>query len=177
MDPSRITFGGIQGEARFVPAACMGPRSLAELTTNGVHRVVLPNGATTTAFATIEIEEWWLKDTLNVGFEWVNEAAGVGDIRWQWQIRTVDIFVDTLAAAAIPINRTLTKASVGAGVSGTEIIAAAGVGFPLDMRENAGILGSFYSVGITRIGGDAADTLAGDVSIIGVSYGRSDDDL
>lgn len=173
---NRITFGGIQGEARFVPAAAMGPRSLTELTTNGVHRVVLPDAATTTIYATLEIEEWWLKDHLNVGFEWINETAGTGNVRWTWQIKVIDIFVDTLANGVLAIDRTLTTASQAAGLTATEVIAADFVGFPFDL-STPGILGSFYSVAITRLGSDALDTLAGNVGIVGVSYGRADADL
>jgi hypothetical protein len=177
-----IKFGGIQGEARFVGAA--GIQSAGAIdTSNGLASVVLPDAATTDALVTIEIEEYWLNTSLNIGLEWRNLAAGAGNVRFHFELREVDILMQTVAAAPTPLNYDLTEPAGGAGMVTTTVIASEGLGNPTRsftpdiIGPPSAFFGSVYALLIRRVGADAADTLAGGVGLVAVSWGRHDPDL
>jgi hypothetical protein len=171
-NPEDITWGGIEGEARFVAAAGMATTAALSLA-DGVPRRVMPNAATTDIYITIEVEEYWLKDTLNIGFEWVNDHSANGNVRFQYEIKEIDIFTQGPATPGTTImDREATIATFGAGISATSVIAATSEGFPLSFTP--GPLASFYVVRLTRLANDPLDTLEGPIGIVAVSWGRSD---
>lgn len=170
--PERISFGGIEREARVLPASwALSPQSPAAGFTNGFAYLVLPDAVTTDLYFTIEIEEWWLTSTLGIYMEWANLHTATGDVRWEYEFKECDIATETLAQADVVGSRTVTVASPSAnGGTTTSVCFQQAAGFPATM--NPGPIASFYSLRISRLGGDAADTLAGDVAFIATNYTR-----
>jgi len=176
-DVNRINFGGIENEGRFVGAggviAKTGGSDAPTIVTNGYPRVVMADGVTTDVYVMIQIDEWWLKHRLGIQFEFINDAAGTGNIRFQYECKELDIFVDTPAAAASIISRSENQPSGPAGTTSTVSIAHATLPQG-SMPFTPGIFGNCYPLRISRLGGDGVnDTLVGDIGFVAASWFHS----
>jgi hypothetical protein len=164
------TWLGIEREARVFPSGQMMSPSANIHFGDGFPRVYCPQGVTTDVYAIFEVEEWWLRSTIGVYFEWVNDHTTTGDVRFDCSIKECDIGTQTLAAAGVIGSRTVTVTSPAANTATTTVVASVANGNPVSF--NPGTLASFYSLRITRLGADAADTLAGPIGIIAASMTR-----
>ena len=168
--PSRVSFGGIDGEARFVGASGMYSPTGTIVVSGGCPVMQLADAATTDVYVTIELEEWWLVHSINIPFEWANLHSATGNVRFRYQIREYDIATETLSQGATVLDRTVTEASPAAnGGTTTSVIASEDAGFTF--QPDPGILASFYVLQITRLGSDGADTLAGPCGLVATSWG------
>jgi hypothetical protein len=117
-----------------------------------------------------EVEEWWLDSTIGVYFEWVNDHSAGGDVRFDCSIKECDIATETLAAAGVIATQTFTATAPAANTSTTAIVASIINGNPVTF--DPGVFASFYSLRISRLGGDALDTLAGPIGLVAASMTR-----
>jgi len=171
-DSARTVFGGIENEARIFPASwALSPQAPAAGFSNGFSYLILPPNVTTDLYFTIEIEEWWLKDTLGIYFEWVNLHSAGGDVRWDMEFRECQIGVHRLQDAFVTGPRSKTVPGVAAGFSTTTVAFSIADGFPAPL--NPGPISSFWSLRISRMGGQAADTLEGNVGFISTNMTRN----
>lgn len=170
--PSRVNFGGIQGEARFVGPSGMYSPTGTIVVSSGCPVMQLADAATTDVYVTIELEEWWLVGSINIPFEWANLHSATGNVRFRFQIREYDIASELLSEGDTVMDRTVTLASPAAnGGTTTGVIAGVSFGFPF--IPSPGPLASFYVLQITRLGSDGADTLAGPCGLVATSWGRA----
>lgn len=171
-DPSLIVFDGIEGEARVFPASwALSPQNPSAGFSNGFSYLILPDGVTTDLYFTIEIEEWWLKSSIGIFMEWANIHTATGNVRWQYEFKECDIALETFAQADVVQSFTTTEASpVANGGTTTAILFSQASGRPITF--NPGGIAAFYSLRISRLGGDAADTLAGPVAFIATNMTR-----
>lgn len=170
-DVDRIDFGGIENEGRFVGAGGMASAAAMNLT-DGYPRLTLPDNVDTSVFVMMQIDEWWLKDRLGIQFEFINDAAGAGNVRFEYNVKEVDIFVDTPANAAVIVNHQQTHASGGAGTTSTVAIRHPDIPQG-SMPFTPGIFGNCYPLRITRLGAGGpgnGDTLVGDIGIVAASW-------
>lgn len=169
-DPTLTTFGGIESEGRVVPAAAMG--TTASLTFgDGVPRRVLPNSATTDVYCVFALEEWWLKDSLGMYIEWSNDHTAAGSARWQFELKEIDIATERLSEGDVVASKTVTSGSVQNN-GGTMTTPVFSVNEGDTIAFTPGPIASFYVVRISRLGGDALDTIEGPVGLIEFSYVR-----
>jgi hypothetical protein len=167
---SPATFIGIQREGRVFPAGEMMSSTGVINFGDGFPRLHMPNGVTTDVYMIFEVEEWWLDSTIGVYFEWVNDHSAGGDVRFDCDIKECDIATEALADADIIASRTFTNAAPAANTPTTAIIASLNNGNPVTF--DPGPFASFYSLRISRLGADAADTLAGPIGLIAASMTR-----
>lgn len=164
------TFGGIEREGRVFPAGEMCSPTAVMNFGDGFPRVNLPDGVTTHVYIGFEVEEWWLDSTIGVYFEWVNDHTTTGDVRWDCEIKECDIATETLVGADVIATRTFTEASQAANTAMTSVVARASDGIPCSF--DPGPVASFYVLRISRLGGDALDTLAGPAGLLFASMTR-----
>lgn len=158
------TFGGIEREARYFSAGSAISSGGVVVITNDVPRIHLPNAQTTDVYWIIEIEEWWLVSTIAFRFEWSNDHSTTGNVRWDCAIKEIDIATQTMAAAGNLSTRTFTEASQEAGEIMTSTICSITNGNPA--TPSPGAFANVYALRISRLGADAADSLAGPVGLI-----------
>lgn len=164
------TWQGIAREGRVFPAGeMMSPTGLINFN-NGFPRVYCAQGETTNVYTIFEVEEWWLRSTIGVYFEWANDHSAGGNVRFQCEILECDIGTEALADADVIGTRTFTETAPTAGRATTSIVASVANGNPCSFAPGA--LAAFYSLRISRLGADAADTLAGPIGIIAASMTR-----
>jgi hypothetical protein len=167
---SPATFGGIEREGRVFPAGeMMSPTAVMNFG-DGFPRVNMPADVTTDAYMIVEVEEWWLDSSIGVYFEWCNDHSAVGDVRFSCEIKECDIGTEALAAADVIASRTFTTTTLAANTPTTSIVASIANGNPCTF--DPGPFASFYSLRISRLGADAADTLAGPIGLIAASMTR-----
>lgn len=164
------TFGGIEREARIWPSGQMMSPTAVMNFGDGFPRLNMPDGVTTDVYAIFEVEEWWLDSTIGVYFEWVNDHTTTGDVRFDCQIKECDIATQTLAAAGVIATRTFTTTTPAANISTTSIVARVIDGLPCSFSP--GPFASFYVLRISRLGANAADTLAGPIGLLAASMTR-----
>jgi hypothetical protein len=164
------TFGGIEREGRVFPAGEMCSPTGVMNFGDGFPRVNLPDGVTTNVYMGFEVEEWWLDSTIGVYFEWVNDHTTTGDVRFDCDIKECDIATQALTAAGTIATRTFTETSPAANVPTTSIVGGTIIGTTISF--DPGAFASFYVLRISRVGGDAADTLAGPVGLLFASMTR-----
>jgi hypothetical protein len=164
------TFGGIEREGRVFPAGEMSSPTAVMNFGDGFPRVNMVADATTDVYMIMEIEEWWLDSTIGVYFEWCNDHTTTGDVRFDCEIKECDIAVETLASADVIATRTFTATTLAANTPTTSIVASIANGNPVTF--DPGPFASFYVLRISRLGADAADTLAGPVGLIAASMTR-----
>lgn len=166
------TFGGIEREGRVFPAGEMTSPTGVMNFGDGFPRINMPADVTTDVYVGFEVEEWWLDSTIGVYYEWVNDHTTTGDVRWDCQIKECDIATETLATADVIASRTFTHAgpTPGANTATTSIVASVINGNPCSF--DPGVFASFYVLRISRLGVDAADTLAGPVGLLFASMTR-----
>ena len=164
------TFAGIEREGRVFPAGEMASPTAVMNFGDGFPRVNLPADVTTDVYMIFEVEEWWLDSTIGVYFEWCNDHTGVGDVRFDCEIKECDIATEALTAADMIASRVFTATTLAANVPTTSIVASVINGNPCSF--DPGPFASFYSLRISRLGADAADTLAGPVGLIAASMTR-----
>lgn len=167
------TFEGIEREARLWPAGEMMSPTAQINFGNGFPRLNMAPAVTTDIYAIFEVEEWWLPHTIGVYFEWVNDHTTTGDVRWDADVKQVNIGTQTLAAATTLVSRTWTVPSDAANEATTSIVGSVANGNPISLASpGPGPLASFYRLRISRLGADAADTLAGPVGLVAASMTR-----
>lgn len=171
-DVNRIDFGGIENEGFFMPAGAMASPTASMVFTGGCPGWSMPATGQTDVYVTMEIPEYWLGHRLGISFEWINDHSGTGNVRFEFQCKEVDIFIDTLAGAGSPINYQSTQDAGNAGTTRTTAIANAAIQQGT-MPFTPGIFANFYPLRISRLGDDAADTLGGPVRIVAASWFRS----
>lgn len=164
------TFGGIEREGRVWTSSAMASPTGVMNFGDGFPRINMPDGVTTDVYTIFEVEEWWLDSTIGVYFEWVNDHTTTGDVRWDCEIKECDIGTETLAAAGVIASRTMTETSQAANTASTSVVASVSNGNACSF--NPGALASFYVLRISRLGSNAADTLAGPVGLIAASMTR-----
>lgn len=165
------TFAGIEREARFFPSGSMMSPTAQINFGDGFPRLNMAKDVTTDAYMIFEVEEWWLDQTIGVYFEWVNDHTTTGDVRWDCDVKEVDIGTQTLAAATTLVSRTFTQASDSANEALTSIVGSVANGNAITLVRNSP-LASFYVLRVSRLGADAADTLAGPVGLLAASMTR-----
>jgi hypothetical protein len=168
--PKPATFGGIEREGRVFPAGEMCSPTGVMNFGDGFPRVNMPADVTTDVYMGFEVEEWWLDSTIGVYFEWCNDHSTTGDVRWDCEIKECDIATETLAGADIIATRTFTATTLAANTPTTSIVASVVNGNPVTF--DPGAFASFYVLRISRLGADAADTLAGPVGLLFASMTR-----
>jgi len=166
-------FRGIEREGRVFPAGEMVSSTAVMNFGDGFPRLNMPAGDTTDAYMIFEVEEWWLHSTIGVYFEWANDHTATGDVRWSCDVKQVDIG-SALSTAVTLSTRTFTISGVPAnGGTTTSIVGSVLQGNPVDLSDpGPGAFASFYRLRISRLGADAADTLAGPVGLIAASMTR-----
>lgn len=168
------TFGGIEREGRVWTSSAMASPTGVMNFGDGFPRINMPDGVTTDAYTIFEVEEWWLDSTIGVYFEWVNDHTSTGDVRWDCEIKECDIATEALTSAGVIATRTFTHDGSGgtpaANRATTSIVGSVANGNPISFHPGA--FASFYSLRISRLGADAADTLAGPVGLLAASMTR-----
>ncbi len=157
-------FGGFEFEDVAFAAAEMASTA-AMNTANGFPRLTFPDAATTSAHVLFNCPDWYA--ACDIHFGWVNDHNATGNVRWQAEMREVDIGGTIAAGEAIHGPTAFTEASPNPGGLG---LAQPAVRIPF----NPGLFGSVYTCTITRLGTDAADTLAGPVGLFAVGFTRVD---
>lgn len=98
--------------------------------------------------------------SVNVDFYWTNAGAGTGDVRWQ-------LFTDNAAdGATIDASGTSSHATVTAPAQ--DVLKVSRVGAAIALTAS-----NYQNCRIGRVGGDAADTLANDVALLGVLISKA----
>lgn len=140
----------------------------SRIATAGLPRIVLPNGAPTSAFAGgVGLPVWWLTHGITIGFDIVNDHTASGNIVWRVRLRKYNSFgdVDTPTMA----------------LDSTEIIAGpAGNGGMMTVTHSAWVnvditpdaFGSLYACEVQRIADSPFDTLEGPVGLTEVAFLR-----
>lgn len=130
--------------------------------TNGIFRVTLPDAATTTVGFNYIVPTWW--NTFSVSTLWTSES-GTGNVRWQVDVKKIDLLIDNISEAVFATQ----SATVASGTAGVPAIT---LDVPTNINSTPGAAGSMYGVQISRIGADAADTLAAAAGILAVNLSR-----
>jgi hypothetical protein len=133
--------------------------------TNGVPRVGFPDAATTTMGIVVGVPKWW--DFMGVSFVWTGSTAGVNPVRWTIDVKKFNLFSDNISEAVF--------ATATANVA---TIAAAGVlNYTIDQVANVNLtpfaFGNVYSINISRIGADGADTYTGVAELLNLVIRRN----
>lgn len=144
------------GEFSIIAAATL-------LVTSDVPRMNLPDAATSQIAVVFQPPNWW--NAFNIVVSQANEHSATGNVRWRTRVKEIDFFTQALAGTLL-LDDTVTDASPGANGQVNFRVASAGV------TRAPGAFGSCYVLEIARIGADGADTLAGAMSILGVTIGR-----
>jgi hypothetical protein len=170
-----IVTGGIQGEGRIIGAtACWGlteaGADLAKSVVNGTPRWVMPANANSTIYATFALEEWWLDSTIGIFAEWVNDHSTTGNVGWSASVKETDIGHEGPATADERVLTLEVQGSPPAGQSTTYILASRGKGNA--WIPDPGNLAAYYTIALTRVGSNPADTLEGPVGFVELSYVR-----
>jgi hypothetical protein len=126
--------------------------------TNGMFRVTFPDAATTTVGFTYFVPLWW--NTFSVNYIWTSES-GTGNVRWQTDVKKIDLFIDNISEAVFATN----QQTVASGTAG---VPTATLDSPNNVNSTGGTFGSMYGIQISRLGADAADTLAAAAGLISV---------
>lgn len=171
-------FGGTEGELIDVGASAMhGDGSTAVSVANGLYRLQLPDAVTSSAYYTMTVPEWWLAGKFNILMDFINDAAGAGNVRLQFTLKEIDLVSSDTPATARTETATATWAAPAAGTITTGCIFSANPIF-LPWSGMAAFTpvpspaGSVYALQITRLGSDGADTLAGSIGIVDLAWGR-----
>ena len=170
---SPATFGGIEREARVWPAGEMMSPTATINFGDGFPRVNCPADVRTDVYMIVEIEEWWLDSTIGVYFEWVNDHTTTGNVRFDCEMKECDIATQALASAGVIATRIFThdgSTVPAANTSTTSIVGSVSNGNPFTL--DPGTFASFYVLRISRLGADAADTLAGPIGLLAASMTR-----
>jgi len=165
------TWVGIEREARCFPAGEMCSPTAVMNFGDGFPRLNMPAGDTTDAYMIFEVEEWWLRSTIGVYFEWVNDHSATGVVRWDCTVRQVKIGTQGPLTSTLLASRTVDVPDVPANLSTTTIAASVANGNPVDLAD-PGEFASFYCLKVSRLGGHANDTLAGPVGLVAASMTR-----
>jgi hypothetical protein len=118
---------------------------------NGVPRWSFPDAATTTLGMSFATPRSW--NTFQVAFVWTAEGGAGGNVRWQVDIKKLDIFIDNISEAVFATG-------VGNDAAPTIGVLSLVSGRPTGVNATAGALGTMYGIQVSRIGADAGDTLA-----------------
>jgi hypothetical protein len=182
-DPHVLTsspFGGIEGELLDTAASAMWrDGSTTESFANGLYRIQLPDGVSSSCGYTMTVPEWWYADgrRWNVALDFINDAAGAGNVRMQCRIREIDLVTEGPASGGVlAVDATATWAAPGAGLITTAVVCGddpiflpwSGAG---EFDPTPGNAASIYAIEIIRLGADGADTLAGSIGIVDVAWG------
>ena len=126
--------------------------------TNDYPRAQFADGVTTTVAVTFSTPAYWTAAT--AGFWFTSTVAG-NNVRWRMALKKTALFIDNISAA------------FGADVSAT--VAAPGTAGVLHSQVQVpGInvspqaFGSYYTLILSRIGADAADTNTGTAEVPGI---------
>jgi hypothetical protein len=146
--------------AYSISAAEMHSPTAVFTVAGGTPRLVFPDGVTTTAYLGgrgFPVD--WLEQGITLGFDWANDHTATGNVRWEFELRENNTG-QQLSAADVLVNSQQTIASPGANGVYTTTVAAS------DVALSPGGFGSLYLWRITRLGGDALDTLGGAVGLL-----------
>lgn len=148
-----------------IPATAMDENGLTVVRTNRVYRIQLPATGTSSIYmGGIGFPVWWFQTGVQMGFDWVNDHGATGNVRMRWILQQNDNG-GAIASASTPVNVTETLSSPDAGDLNTNFVNGLST-FTL----TPGTFGSLYTMEITRLGDDAADTLAGPISLAEFVY-------
>lgn len=125
----------------------------AIVTTNGVSRVALDALATESVFLTFTVPTSWQQVLVDI--YWANEGAGAGNVRWQVSTKAL-INTDLVTEAA-----TTNASTISAPAQNTVKRSDA-------LQTITTVTDAIYAVQLDRLGGDGADTLANDASLIAI---------
>lgn len=168
---SPATFRGIQREARVVGAGGLASPTGQFTFDNNCPRILLPPQVTTDVYMTFAIEEWWIDSTFGTYVEWSNDHTATGDIRWQFTLYEFHIATRLLSAPVTMGTKTVTQPTPAAnGGVHTNTCFSVLAGDTINPTPDP--FGAFYVLKMSRLGGDALDTLAGPIGLIEASYGR-----
>lgn len=165
------TFEGIQREARVVGAGGLSSPTGQMTFDNDCPRILCPRSVRTDVYMTFAIEEWWIDSTFGTYVEWSNDHTATGNIVWEFTLREFNIATRLLSAPVLMGTKTVTQATPAAnGGVHTNTCFSVLAGDTINPTPDA--FGAFYVLKMSRLGADAADTLAGPIGIIEASYGR-----
>lgn len=143
----------------------------SRVTTSGFPRVSLPAAGTTSVFiGAFEVPLAWFQYGLRCVFGFTNDHSAGGNVRFTTVLRSVNIGLQTLSAATALINSTFTASAPG--INGGVGLQPLNNFDPVDIVQGA--FGTVFALEITRLGDDAADTLAGPVGITAATFLRAD---
>lgn len=125
--------------------------------TSGYPRFIFPDAATTTAYMTMGFPPYW--SSVTIGFDWTNDHSATGNVRWSFTFRGNDM------------GGVITTSEINQTVAVTQPAAAANGGHRTDIMWTDlpivhGAFGTLWALEMSRLGGDAADTLAGPVGFM-----------
>jgi hypothetical protein len=114
-------------------------------------------GATEAGAFTFVVADNWL--TMAIDIHWANAGAGAGDVRWTVG-HLVAADAGDFSTAATNVSTTVTAAA-----QNIKKVSTLATGISLTTARAGTIV-------LTRTSGDAADTLANDVGVVGISLRR-----
>lgn len=147
----RVTSAGdavLVGPGDFILGT--GP---AVVTTNGIARVALDGAATESVFFNFVVPTAWTAFVMDLF--WSNETAGAGNVRWSIATKVL-INTDLLTEAA-----TTTASTIAAPAQ--NVIKRSDAAQTITAVTDAA-----YATQLSRLGGDALDTLSADIGLLGV---------
>lgn len=159
-----LRISGVDAVGPFVGAGGLeliaGTRTL--VTTNDVTRLSMANSVTTTFGCSLTLPTFWTSATFGAFFVTSATVASTS-IRWRMAIKKHANFIDNISEAFLADN-SVTVAAPNVGI--VNFINPS----PLtNINVTQDVLGSSFSIIISRIGADAADTYTGSAELIGIS--------
>ncbi len=91
--------------------------------------------------------------TCSGAYIWTNLSAAAGNVLWQWQVYKFDIGIDATTEAAFLDTQEAKVATAQNVMNAFKFVST--------LNLTPGFFGSEWAMRVTRIGGNAADTLAG----------------
>lgn len=149
-------------DGRSYPAGSMATTAALN-TGSGFPRWTLPDAASTSVFINFGVPSWWTN--LRIGFDLVNDAAGTGNVTFQYILKGCPAGT-AVASATTFYNQTVTTPAPLAGVHSTLLVAE-------DIPVTHGPFGTLFSFQLTRLGSDGGDTLAGAIGLEEIVVART----
>lgn len=126
--------------------------------TNDYPRAQFADGVTTTVAVTFSTPAHWTVAT--AGFWWTTTVSG-GNVRWRMAIKKTSLFITNISAA-FDVDSTLTVAAPGtAGLLSSQFHVPG-------INVSPAAFGSYYTMILSRIGADGADSNAGIAEVPGI---------
>lgn len=163
-DPANnsLRISGANSDQVFVGAGGLelvaGTRTL--VVTNDVTRLSMVDAVTTTFGFTVFLPGYW--STAEFGFAYTASVTGAGNVRMRMAVKKHALFIDNVSEAFLA-DASATYDAPDQGVINTTASSPILTGVNVLPDQ----FGSAFSVIVSRVGADAADTYTGNVELIG----------